>query len=101
LIAALRVTAEGVSVSVRAQPGAKRTAVVGLYGDQLKVAVQAPPVEGKANAALEKFFAESFGLSKSAVRILSGELNRSKVFLLVGVTLQVAEQKISAWIADE
>ena len=99
MIAALRATAEGVSVSVRAQPGAKRTAVVGLYGEQLKVAVQAPPVEGKANAALEKFFAESFGVPKNAVRILSGELNRSKVFLLVGVTAEEAEKKIATWIA--
>ena len=51
----------GVTLAVRAQPGAKKTAVVGVYGEgadaQLKIAVQAPPVEGKANSALVVFLA--------------------------------------------
>ena len=91
----LRTTSDGVSIALRAQPGAKRTAIVGLYGDQLKVAVQAPPVEGKANAALIKFFADFFALPKSSVRILAGELNRSKVVGLGGLTAQQAEEKIA------
>jgi hypothetical protein len=87
----LRVTAEGVTLAVRAQPGAKRTAIHGIYGEgqaaQLKIAVNAPPVEGRANEALVAFLAETFGLQKSAVQLVSGELSRSKVFLLRGATL--------------
>jgi len=98
----LRESAEGVTVAVRAQPGARKTAVTGVYGEgaaaQLKIAVQAPPVEGKANSALVAFLAELCGVSKSRVEIVSGELSRSKVFLLREVSLPNAGSKISASI---
>lgn len=91
----IRATSDGVTVVVRAQPGAKKTAIVGVYGEgataQLKIAVQAPPIEGRANEALIAFLAKTCGVPKSAVSLLSGELSRSKVFLLRGVTLAQAE----------
>jgi uncharacterized protein (TIGR00251 family) len=94
----LRATNEGVTLAVRAQPGAKKTAIVGLYGEgataQLKIAVHAPPIEGRANAALLAFLAETFDLPKNAVELIGGELSRSKVFLLKGVTPQDAERVI-------
>ena len=87
----LRAAAEGVTLAVRAQPGAKKTAIGGVYGEgttaQLKVAVQAPPLEGRANNALIVFFAKTFGLPKGAVTLVSGELSRNKVFLLRGMTM--------------
>jgi len=87
----LRAAAAGVSLAVRAQPGAKKTAIIGIYGEgataQLKIAVQAPPLEGRANEALIAFLAQTFALPKSAVKLISGELSRSKVFLLDGITL--------------
>lgn len=87
----LRAVAGGVTLAVRAQPGAKRTAIVGIYDEgaaaQLKVAVHAPPLEGRANAALIEFLAQTFLLPKNAVEIVSGEGSRSKVVLLRGVTL--------------
>ena len=86
----LRPTPAGVTLAVRAQPGAKKTAIVGVYGDgttaQLKIAVQAPPIEGRANEALIAFLAKTFDLPKSAIELMSGELSRSKVFLLRGLT---------------
>ena len=92
----LQATAEGVTLAVRAQPGAKKTAITGVYGEgaaaQLKIAVHAPPIEGRANAALIDFLAEFFGLPRSRVELLSGELHRSKVFLLRGVKRQDAER---------
>ena len=85
----LRVAIDGVTLAVRAQPGAKKTAIVGFYGEgdsaQLKIAVQAPPIEGRANEALIAFLAETFSLPKKSVELVSGELSRSKVFLLKGV----------------
>jgi hypothetical protein len=87
----LRCGQAGVTLAVRAQPGAKRTAMGGIYGEgataQLKIAVQAPPLEGRANVALIAFLAEVFGLPKNAVKLVSGELSRNKVFLLEGMTL--------------
>lgn len=86
----LRAAAGGVTLAVRAQPGAKKTAIVGLYGEgdaaQLKIAVQAPPIEGRANLALIAFLAEQFDLAKNQVELVSGESARSKVFLLRGVS---------------
>lgn len=90
----LRTAAEGVTLAVRAQPGAKKTAIAGVYGEgttaQLKIAVQAPPLEGRANDALIVFLAKTFGLPKSAIALVSGELSRNKVFFLRGMTIALA-----------
>ena len=95
-LAILRKVAGGVTLAVRAQPGAKKTTIVGVYGEgdtaQLKIAVQAPPVEGRANEALVAFLAETFVIPKRSVELVSGELSRSKVFLLRGVTLKTANE---------
>ncbi len=73
---------DGVTIAVRAQPGAKRTKVVGVHGNELKIAVQAPPVEGRANEALIAFLAETLSVTKNKITLLTGELSRSKVFLV-------------------
>jgi uncharacterized protein (TIGR00251 family) len=95
----LREVAGGVTLAVRAQSGAKKTAIVGVYGEgdaaQLKIAVQAPPIEGRANDALVAFLAETFGISKRSVELVSGELSRSKVFMLTGVTIQQARLELA------
>lgn len=94
----LRAVADGITLAVRAQPGAKKTVIAGVYGlgaaAQLKIAVQAPPLEGRANAALIEFLADLFSVPRSAVELLSGEGSRSKVFRLRGVTLAQAEEKL-------
>jgi len=95
----LREAPGGVTLAVRAQPGAKKTAIAGVYGEgdaaQLKVAVKAPPVEGRANEALIRFLAETFGIPKRSVELVSGELSRSKVFLLRGVSAGRAKSIIA------
>ncbi len=91
----MRQTADGVTLAVRAQPGAKKTAIIGVYGEgataQLKIAVQDPPFEGRANEALIAFLAGFFAVSRTNVALISGELSRSKVFLLRGVVRAQAE----------
>jgi uncharacterized protein (TIGR00251 family) len=98
----LRAHSAGVTLAVRAQPGAKRTAINGVYGEgaeaQLKIAVHAPPLEGRANQALIAYLAEIFGVAKNAVELMAGELSRSKVFLLRGVTLAHAEALLAQWM---
>lgn len=87
----IRESVGGVTLAVRAQPGAKKTAIVGVYGEganaQLKIAVHAPPIEGRANLALIEFLADFFSLSRSGVELISGPLSRSKVFLLRGISM--------------
>ena len=99
----LRSAADGITLAVRAQPGAKRTAVTGVYGEgaaaQLKIAVHAPPLEGRANQALIAFLAESFSIPRSAIELTSGELSRSKVLLLRGVTLARGAARLAELIS--
>jgi len=102
ILSVLRETADGVTLAVRAQPGAKRTAILGVYGQgaeaQLKIAVQAPPVEGKANAALIVFLAELCGVPRNRIELRAGELNRSKIFMIRGVTLEAAERVFASFL---
>jgi len=98
----LRATPDGVTLAVRAQPGAKKTAITGVYGEgaaaQLKIAVQAPPLEGRANQALIAFLAEFFGLPRNRVELVSGESSRGKVFLLRGFVRQNAERLLVPYL---
>ena len=67
-----------VILTLHIQPGARKTEVVGLHGDALKIRLAAPPVDGKANAALLGFLAKACGVSKSAVELVSGDTSRAK-----------------------
>lgn len=60
------------------QPGASRSEFAGLHGERLKIRLSAPPVDGKANAALQVFLAEAFGTGKRQVSIEAGEVSRLK-----------------------
>lgn len=66
-------------VTIRVKPGARKEAVGGRHGDALIVAVQAPPVEGKANEAVRKALAKAFGVRRQDVVIVAGEKGRDKV----------------------
>jgi uncharacterized protein len=65
------------------QPGAKRTEVVGLHGDALKIRIAAAPVEGAANAALVAFLAEVFGVPQRQVILRQGNKSRRKVIEVI------------------
>ena len=76
----------GVRVSVRLQPRASSSEVVGVVGDALKVRVTAPPVDGAANDMLVRVLAKAFGIPASRLSIVAGAAARSKVVELSGVT---------------
>ena len=61
---------QGFIVAVRAQPGAKRTGVAGLHGTALKLAVNSPPVDGKANEALRQALAKVLAVRPSQVELV-------------------------------
>lgn len=65
-------------LNVRVVPRASKDAVQGIMGDALKIRIQAPPVEGKANAYLIKFLSKQWKIPRSTIEILSGETGRSK-----------------------
>lgn len=80
----IRETSDGVTINVRVQPGAKRSRVLGIHGDALKIAVAAPPVDGKANEALIGFLAELLGVRQSNIEVVRGATSRQKTILIRG-----------------
>ncbi|PFG55276.1 hypothetical protein ATG66_1564 [Vibrio sp. ES.051] len=69
---------EDIVLKLYIQPKASRDQIVGLHGEELKIAITAPPTDGKANAHLTKFLAKQFKMAKSSVHIEKGELGRHK-----------------------
>ena len=80
--------AEGCLLSVRAQPGARKAGVVGEQAGALKVAVTAPPEDGRANQALTELLRDWLGLKRSQVELAGGATNRNKQFLIRGMTAE-------------
>jgi len=87
--------AKGVSFSVKVQPRARRNAITGTLGDALKLALTAPPVEGRANQAVIEFLAETLEIPRASVTITSGETSRNKVVRVAGVSRQTVEQRLA------
>lgn len=77
-----RWSGDDLELTVRVQPRASRDGFVVAPGDCLRVRIQAPPVDGKANEALRRFIARAFGVSLSAVLLVSGEQSRQKRLLI-------------------
>jgi uncharacterized protein YggU (UPF0235/DUF167 family) len=73
-------------LTVRVQPGARRTAFTGWYGDHPRLAVAAPPVGGAANDAACRFLAHVLGVRPRDVRLVMGAAARTKHFAVDGVT---------------
>ncbi|MDZ7870077.1 MAG: DUF167 family protein [Rheinheimera sp.] len=65
-------------LQIYVQPKASRDQVVGLHCDAVKLAITAPPVDGKANAHVIKLLAQWFDVAKSQIELQRGELNRHK-----------------------
>src|SRR5947209_10744742 len=86
--------AEGCVLPVRARPGARKAGVLGEQAGALKVAVTAPPEDGRANKALAETLREVLGLKRSQVELLSGDKSRDKRFLIRGVTKADLEVKV-------
>ncbi|GAB1394495.1 DUF167 family protein YggU [Rhodocyclaceae bacterium] len=87
----LRVDGDDVILNLHIQPGAKKTEVVGLHGDALKIRLAAPPVDGKANEALLAFIAEKIGARKTAVELVSGQTSRTKRIRVGGMAPEIIQ----------
>jgi len=92
---AIKESASGVTFAVKVHPRARKNAITGLMGDALKLALTAPPVEGKANQGVIEFFADLFAIPRSSVTIASGETSRNKIVRIAGVSKPAAEQKLA------
>ncbi len=87
-------TEQGTVIQVRVVPRSSVERVDGLLGDALKVRLQAPPVEGKANKALLKFLSKATGVPASRIDLLGGETHRNKRVLFGGIRRSEVENKL-------
>ena len=87
---------EGVLLNVHAQPGARRNGLTGEHAGALRVAVNAPPDKGKANAAIVEVLAQALGLKPSQVELISGETSRRKRVLLAGLDVEDVARRIES-----
>jgi uncharacterized protein (TIGR00251 family) len=81
-------------LAIRVQPRAKRTEVAGERGGAVVIRVSAPPVEGKANEAVEKLIADKLGVPKSAVAIVRGDSSRDKLVRIAGLSADEARTRL-------
>jgi uncharacterized protein (TIGR00251 family) len=91
---------EGCLLPVRAQPGARRSAVLGEQAGALKVAVTAPPEDGRANQALVELLRDWLGVKRSQLELAGGATSRAKRFLVRGVTAEELRSRIAARLRE-
>lgn len=82
-MSAVSLNSDGLILRLYIQPKASRDSIIGLHGDELKVAITAPPIDGKANAHLVKYLAKQFKVAKSQVLLEKGELGRHKQIKII------------------
>ena len=83
-------TGQAATLSVRVVPRSSREGVAGFEGGVVRVRLNAPPVEGRANAALLKFLAKALGVSRAQLTLVSGETGRNKIVRIAGITREEA-----------
>jgi uncharacterized protein (TIGR00251 family) len=88
----------GVLIDVRLRPRASRAGAGGVRGGALELRVNAPPVDGEANAAARELLAEVLGVSRARVALHAGEKSRNKVFRVEGLDPATAQARIAAAI---
>jgi uncharacterized protein (TIGR00251 family) len=84
----------GAAFAVHVIPRANKNEIVGLEGEQVKIRLTAPPVEGEANEALIAFIAETLHVPKKRVEIVGGETSRHKLVAVLGLPPAEVEAKL-------
>jgi uncharacterized protein (TIGR00251 family) len=93
-MAVIQNSPSGATFAVKVHPRAKKNAITGEVGDALKLALTAPPVDGKANQACIEFFAKLLNLPRSSVTIAAGPTSRSKVIRVAGLSAEEVRRRL-------
>jgi uncharacterized protein len=91
----LKQSPAGTTFAVKVHPRAKKNAITGEVGDALKVALTAPPVDGKANDACIDFFAKLLKVPRSSVTIAAGQTSRNKVIRVAGLSEEEVRRRLA------
>ena len=95
----IRESAGACTFAIRVQPRSRRNEIVGEIGDALKIAITAPPVEGKANAACIELLAKALKVPRSSVSIAAGETSRNKLMRVVGIRGEQIHLRLNAFLS--
>ena len=87
-------------LSLRVSPGAKKSAVVGRYGERWKIRVAAPAESGRANEALIELLGKALGVARSQVRVVTGVSARDKIVEVIGIEAEESERLLSASVGE-
>jgi hypothetical protein len=90
----VRDTPQGATFQVKVHPHAKKNAIAGEIGDALKLALTAPPVDGRANQACIAFFAELLNVQRSSVTIAAGQSSRNKVIRVSSLSAAEVQERL-------
>ena len=90
----LKESQAGTTFAVKIHPRAKKNAITGQVGDALKVALTAPPIDGKANQACIEFFAKLLKVPRSSVTIAAGQTSRNKVIRVAGLSAPQVRERL-------
>ena len=86
-----------IKLKIRVIPNAKQTEFGGYRGEELVLRLNAPAIEGKANAAAIEFVSKYLDVPRSSVSLLSGEKSRHKIFQIVGLNRSDLEGKLTGF----
>jgi uncharacterized protein len=92
---AIQNSPSGATFAVKVHPRAKKNAITGEVGDALKLALTAPPVDGKANEACIDFFAKLLKVPRSSVTIAAGHRGRNKVIRVAGLQAEEVRKRLA------
>jgi uncharacterized protein (TIGR00251 family) len=84
----------GAAFAVKIHPRAKKNAITGEVGDALKLALTAPPIDGRANDACIEFLANLLEVPRSSVTIASGQTSRRKVIRVKGLSADEVRKRL-------
>jgi len=92
----VRSAEDGVYIKLRVSPGARSTEIKGLYGKEaLRLSVAAPPIEGRANAEIERYLSTLIGVKRSRVAVTKGASRRDKFVFVRGVKAETVQEGLS------
>ena len=97
----IQATNDGITLTVKVTPRAKKTEVLRATGDWIQIRLNAPPVDGKANVALIRFLAETLGVSRSSVTIATGASAHLKRIRVAGVSEEAARKILEEAVAGK
>lgn len=98
---ALKSAEEGALLDIWVQPRASRDEIAGLQGEELKVRLTSPPVEGAANKRCREFFAKLLKMPKGDVVLVAGDKSRHKRLLFRGLSVEALERTLRPYLEGE